>query len=188
MMRARLLQLPVIPIGILLVFYEFGAASAASEAIHLDTPTAPQAEVVPAEDGTVRPPVGEKIGAPANSLEKNSLPGAPPGDKVDDSQVKSPGIGAQDASKQPAAGANTPADVKPSKAPSRNNPPAAIKPPTAQKMPPNKSPSILQMLEGHERELWVGISIAASFFFIGWISGGNYYVRRERRRRSKLSF
>jgi hypothetical protein len=44
------------------------------------------------------------------------------------------------------------------------------------------------MLEGHERELWVGISIAASFFFIGWISGGNYYVRRERRRRSKLSF
>lgn len=188
MMRARLLQLPVIPIGILLVFYEFGAASAASEAIHLDTPTAPQAEVAPEEDGTVRSPVGEKIGAPANSSEGTPLLGAPPGGKGIDSQLKSPGIGAQDASKQAAPGANIPADVKPSKAPSANNPPAAIKPPAAQKMPPNKSPSILQMLEGHERELWIGVSIAAVFFFIGWISGGNYYVRRERRRRTKLSF
>jgi len=54
--------------------------------------------------------------------------------------------------------------------------------------PAEKSPSILQMLEGHGTELTVGVAIALAVFFIGWICGGNYYLRRDRRRRTKLRF
>jgi hypothetical protein len=57
-----------------------------------------------------------------------------------------------------------------------------------EKNPPATSPSILQMLEGHETELIVVVAIAAAFFFIGWICGGNYYLRRDRRRRTKIRF
>ena len=49
-------------------------------------------------------------------------------------------------------------------------------------------PSIMKMLEGRERELLAAIAIAAAFFAIGWICGGNYYLRRDRRRRTKLRF
>jgi hypothetical protein len=51
-----------------------------------------------------------------------------------------------------------------------------------------KSRSIMQMLEGHETELLVAAAIAVVFFSVGWICGGNYYLRRDRRRRSKLRF
>jgi hypothetical protein len=51
-----------------------------------------------------------------------------------------------------------------------------------------KSPSILQMLEGHETELMIAAAIAATFFLIGWICGGHYSVRRDRRRRTKIRF
>jgi hypothetical protein len=51
-----------------------------------------------------------------------------------------------------------------------------------------KSPSILQMLEGHEKELMIAAAVAAAFFFIGWICGGHYYLRRDRRRRTKIRF
>jgi hypothetical protein len=55
-------------------------------------------------------------------------------------------------------------------------------------LPDGKSPSILQMLEGHEKELLVAAAIALAFFIVGWICGGNYYLRRDRRRRTKLRF
>lgn len=48
--------------------------------------------------------------------------------------------------------------------------------------------SIMKMLEGRERELLAAMAIAAAFFAIGWILGGNYYLRRDRRRRTKLRF
>jgi hypothetical protein len=51
-----------------------------------------------------------------------------------------------------------------------------------------KSPSILQMLEGHETELMIAAAIAATFFLIGWICGGHYSLRRDRRRRTKIRF
>jgi hypothetical protein len=56
------------------------------------------------------------------------------------------------------------------------------------KPPAEKSPSIIQMLEGRENDLIIWISIAAAAFFIGWILGGNYYVRRDRARSKKLRF
>ncbi len=60
--------------------------------------------------------------------------------------------------------------------------------PPEQEVPAGKSPSILQMLEGHETELFVAVAIALAFFLVGWICGGNYYLRRDRRRRTKLRF
>jgi hypothetical protein len=65
-------------------------------------------------------------------------------------------------------------------------------PPTAPvaepKFPAEKSPSIIQMLQGRENELILWVSIALVAFVIGWILGGNYYLRRDRARRSKLRF
>jgi uncharacterized membrane protein YciS (DUF1049 family) len=55
-----------------------------------------------------------------------------------------------------------------------------------QQVPSLKSPSILQMLDGHELELLVAAVLALSFFVIGWVCGGNYYLRRDRRLRSKI--
>lgn len=69
--------------------------------------------------------------------------------------------------------------------PERSTPTA---PPVEQKLPPEKSPSIIQMLEGRENDLIVWASIAVVFFAIGWIWGGNYYLRRDRARSRKLRF
>jgi hypothetical protein len=44
------------------------------------------------------------------------------------------------------------------------------------------------MLEGRENDLVLWASIAGVAFIIGWICGGNYYVRRDRSRRRKLRF
>jgi hypothetical protein len=57
-----------------------------------------------------------------------------------------------------------------------------------QKSAAAKSPSILQMLEGHETELMIAAGIAATFFLIGWICGGHYYLRRDRQRRTRIRF
>jgi len=65
-------------------------------------------------------------------------------------------------------------------------------PPTSpvaeQKAPAEKSPSIIQMLEGRENDLILWVSIAAVAFAMGWICGGNYYLRRDRARSKKLRF
>ena len=61
-------------------------------------------------------------------------------------------------------------------------------PVTEQRNPNEKSPSIIQMLEGRESDLLLWLSIAVVFFMIGWILGGNYYLRRDRVRRRKLRF
>ena len=65
---------------------------------------------------------------------------------------------------------------------------AATSPDAEQKSPAAKSPSIIQMLEGRENDLIIWLAIAVIFFIVGWICGGNYYLRRDRRRRTKLRF
>jgi hypothetical protein len=60
--------------------------------------------------------------------------------------------------------------------------------PAAEQKTPAKSPSIIKMLEGRENDLLLWASIAAVSFIIGWICGGNYYLRRDRTRRRKLRF
>ena len=67
-------------------------------------------------------------------------------------------------------------------------PPTPAAPSVEPKIPSEKSPSVIQMLEGREEDLIVWASIAVVFFAIGWIWGGNYYLRRDRARSRKLRF
>ena len=65
---------------------------------------------------------------------------------------------------------------------------ASTSPVSEQKTPAEKSPSIIQMLEGRENDLILWVSIAVVSFAVGWIFGGNYYLRRDRARSKKLRF
>jgi len=60
--------------------------------------------------------------------------------------------------------------------------------PAEQKGSPAESPPLIRLLEGHETDVLVWAGTAVAFFFVGWICGGNYYLRRERLRRTKLRF
>jgi len=84
----------------------------------------------------------------------------------------------------PAAGTVSPTQ-KPSK-------PAAVSAPAGREEQPQdpeaKSQSILQLIEGHESEVKYGLMIAVAAFVLGWICGGGFYARRERRSRYKLRF
>ena len=111
---------------------------------------------------------------------------------------------AADATPQPAVPPPAPAktNAPEAKAPSKNTAPTAVpatpppttktapKPPSIDppKVPEAKSQSILQMLEGHETEVKIGLIIAAFAFVLGWLCGGGYYARRERKSRHKLRF
>jgi hypothetical protein len=64
----------------------------------------------------------------------------------------------------------------------------ATSPDAQQRTPVEKSPSIVQMLEGRQSDLIMGLSLAVVFFVVGWICGGNFYLRRDRARRRKLRF
>lgn len=106
---------------------------------------------------------------------------------------------ASDAAKQlPSAGPGTVETVPGEKAPAKSQAtkpqtPAKTQSPTKnpeqeQTASPERPPSILQMLEGHETELAIAAAIAVGSFFIGWICGGNYYLRRDRQSRRKIRF
>src|SRR5437016_12691528 len=60
--------------------------------------------------------------------------------------------------------------------------------PAEQKGSSAESPPLIRLLEGHETDVLVWAGTAAAFFFVGWICGGNYYLRRERLRRTTLRF
>lgn len=47
---------------------------------------------------------------------------------------------------------------------------------------------IVKVLEGRESEMLWWLGAALCVFVIGWICGGNYYLRRDRIRRNKLHF
>jgi uncharacterized protein YgiM (DUF1202 family) len=51
-----------------------------------------------------------------------------------------------------------------------------------------KSPSVLQMMEGHENEVMIAAAVGAACFIIGWVLGGHYYLRRDRSRRRRIQF
>ena len=51
-----------------------------------------------------------------------------------------------------------------------------------------KPQSLLQFLERRQEELLLCLVISLLFFVIGWISGGNYYLKRDKARRSILRF
>jgi len=56
------------------------------------------------------------------------------------------------------------------------------------KTPSHRAPSLIELLDGREADMILWACIAMVFFLIGWISGGHYYLRRDRARRTKLRF
>ena len=73
----------------------------------------------------------------------------------------------------------------PTKAPSPT--PAAASGEVAKtKITDGQAPSLLQMLEGHELEVKIGLLVAGVAFVIGWFCGGHYYIRREQKHRRRL--
>ncbi len=187
MLHARLVQLLVIPVSILLFFYEFGAVSGAGGTSDSDTPSA-RANAPSATRRAIAPHFRERIHPPTGDKEQSSLIAVLLGGQAGDFSARSFLLAAGDASNLPVAKAKATADIDPSKAPSQSIPGVPVERPADSKSQPKKSPSILQMLEGHEQEVLIGAAIATAFFLIGWIGGGNYYLRRERRRRTKLRF
>ncbi len=75
----------------------------------------------------------------------------------------------------------------PAPAPSSKITHAAARP-TEQAPAQAKSPALIQLIEGRESDITLWLTIALGFFLIGWICGGNYYLRRDRLRRTKLRF
>ena len=49
-----------------------------------------------------------------------------------------------------------------------------------------KSPSLLQLLEAHETVVKIALLVAGVAFVLGWVCGGFYFVRRERKYRRRL--
>ena len=78
-----------------------------------------------------------------------------------------------------------PAIAKNEKAPARA---AGAAPVQAARAEPadGKSPSILQLLEIHEKEVKIALVVAGVAFVLGWVCGGFYSVRRERKYRRRL--
>jgi predicted lipid-binding transport protein (Tim44 family) len=180
MLRTRLVRLPVIPLSILIGIYEFGAVSAAIGA-SVDTATA-QADVFLTTESAMPRALGERSQSPSFGAEQPArFPGflyASPAEPATEDASKPPKVKSE----------NAPPGSEPAKTPSRGAPAVHREPAANPNTQPKNAPSILQMLQGHDREVLFGVTIAAAFFFLGWFSGGNYYLRRERRRRTKLRF
>jgi uncharacterized protein YraI len=54
--------------------------------------------------------------------------------------------------------------------------------------PQSKPFAIIKVLEGKEWEILWWFGAALGIFITGWICGGNYYLRRDRIRRTKIHF
>jgi hypothetical protein len=89
---------------------------------------------------------------------------------------------------------NKPPQAAPAKSPAaapplpRSQAADSVTQPAEQKGSSAESPPLIRLLEGHETDVLVWAGTAVAFFFVGWICGGNYYLRRERLRRTKLRF
>jgi hypothetical protein len=88
----------------------------------------------------------------------------------------------------PPASASSPADKSNAPNAQSTTVAAAQLPAESAKAEEAKSRSILQMLEGHEIEFKIGLIVAAIAFALGWLCGGTYYARRERKSRHRLRF
>ena len=93
---------------------------------------------------------------------------------------------------QVAAQGTSPAPISPagkSVAQAPPSPSPTTSPPASQaKDLEAKSRSILQMLEAHEAEVKLSVLVAGGAFILGWICGGHFSVRRERKRQRRLRF
>ena len=70
----------------------------------------------------------------------------------------------------------------------KSAPPALSPHRTKRETAKGKPLPIVKVLEGKEWEILWWLGAALCIFVIGWICGGNYYLRRDRIRRNKLHF
>jgi len=120
----------------------------------------------------------------ADATPQVALPPQPAPAKLNSPEAKAPAKNAAPTAAPPAA---TPAATT-NEAPKLPPAPAPVARVEQPKAAEAKSQSILQMLEGHESEVKIGLIIAAIAFALGWLCGGGYYARRERKSRHKLRF
>jgi len=67
--------------------------------------------------------------------------------------------------------------------------PQSLTAPTTKREPSKGKPlPLVKVLEGKEWEMLWWLGAVLCIFVIGWICGGNYYLRRDRVRRTKLHF
>jgi uncharacterized protein YgiM (DUF1202 family) len=119
----------------------------------------------------------------ADATPQPTLPPQPAPAKINSPEAKEPSKDAAPAA-APTATKNEPPKPLPTNAPAPA-PVARVEQPKAAEA---KSQSILQMLEGHETEAKIGLLVAGIAFVLGWLCGGGYYARRERKSRHKLRF
>jgi uncharacterized protein YraI len=58
----------------------------------------------------------------------------------------------------------------------------------AAQVPKGRPLPIIKVLEGREGDLLGWFGLALCVFILGWICGGNYYLRRDRIKRTKIRF
>lgn len=56
------------------------------------------------------------------------------------------------------------------------------------KTPKAEPQPLIEALGGRGWEIFWWLGLAVCVFFLGWICGGNYYLRRDRIKRTKLRF
>jgi uncharacterized protein YgiM (DUF1202 family) len=109
-----------------------------------------------------------------------------------------PAVESQQPSKPPASDSSAAAPQLPPRPPPTTvapaNPtetvpaPVPTKEPEASTRKTKKLPSLIELLEGREADMILWGAIAVAFFLMGWICGGNFYLRRDRLRRTRLRF
>jgi hypothetical protein len=99
--------------------------------------------------------------------QKATVSGTPVAQRSDAAQTAAPALAKSDKS-SPAAVAAAPVEA------ARANP------------ADEKSPSLLQLLEAYEKEVKIALVVAGVAFVLGWVCGGFYSVRRERKYRRRL--
>ena len=63
-----------------------------------------------------------------------------------------------------------------------------LTPEVERQTPKGKPLTIIELLEGKEWTILSWFGMALCIFIIGWICGGNYYLRRDQINRTKLHF
>ena len=101
-------------------------------------------------------------------------------------QIAPPQKGVAVATPAPETGRARAAPAKSPTKPPSPTPAAASGEVTKTKITDGQAPSLLQMLEGHELEVKIGLLVAGVAFVIGWFCGGHYYIRREQKHRRRL--
>jgi hypothetical protein len=85
-------------------------------------------------------------------------------------------------------GIPAPAAINQEKSMTKKAPTKNAEQPENPRGPLGKSPSLIELLQGREADMVLWLAIAAAFFLIGWVCGGNFYLRRDRMKRTKLRF